>query len=93
MTAITDAAQALAGLLRAAEDGGLAMPYDADVTAGGLSLMVHTFAALTEWSTWLEEPIDDSTVSEGTVHYRVYGLAGPFPVRVTTLVHAEAGVR
>ena len=93
MTAITDAAQTLAGLLRAAEEGGLPMPYDADITAGGLGLMVHTLADLADWSTWLDSPIDDSTRSEGAVHHRVYGLAGPFPVRVTTLVHAEAGVR
>ena len=92
MTAITDAAQALAGLLRAAEDGGLAMPYDADVTASGISLMARTLADLADWSTWLDSPIDDSTRSEGATHHRVEGHAGPVPVRVTTLVHDAAGV-
>jgi len=100
MSAIVDAAQALAGLLRGAEDGDLSMPYDAEVTnyvdarhpaagraQGQIMLMVHTLDELTEWATWLDEPIDDTAAPhEGKVHCHVFGMVGPVPVRVTTLV-------
>lgn len=106
MSAITDAAQALAGLLRAAEEGGLPLPFTAqaeewaphrhpltDNAHGGTTLQVHTLADLSDWATWLDAPIDDSAeVHEDNVHCHVFGMAGPVPVRVTALVPLAAEV-
>lgn len=100
MTPIIAAAQALDGLLRAAEDGDLPMPFTARVDdypphghpheqreTGGVDLQVHTRADLIAWSTWLDAPIDDSAEPyEGKIHCHVFGYAGPIPVRVTALV-------
>lgn len=97
---IIAAAQALDGLLRAAEDGDLPMPYVAridgfsptghpheDFESGSVELQVHTLADLSAWSTWLDAPIDDSAEPhKGDVHCHVFGYAGPIPVRVTALV-------
>ena len=103
MSAITDAAQALAGLLRTAEDGDLPMPSSAEALAyaptseseagtGGITMLVRSLEDLADWSTFLDSPIDDSTVFKDRVHCRVDGMAGPVPVRVTALVPVAESV-
>jgi hypothetical protein len=101
---IIDAAQALAGLLRAADEGGLPLPSSAEAMAhapafhehahervGGISLHVGTFAALTDWATWLDAPIDDSHISaNGSRHNRVHGYVGPHPDQ---RLHCDPGRR
>lgn len=101
MSTITDAAQALAGLLRTAEDAGLPLPSSAEVygyaphylelvDVGHISMLVAGLDELSAWSTWLDEPIDDTADPyHGKIHCHVRGMAGPIPVRVTTLVAAE----
>lgn len=97
---ITAAAQALAGLLRTAEDGGLPLPPSVEVlkwppfehpneltATGGIDIHLDTLADLTEWAIWLDEPIDDtSDPYKGAVTNRLFGMAGPVPVRVWTRV-------
>ena len=106
MSAIADAAQALAGLLRAAEDGELPMPYTVQVSnfaphgheayngdryrKGGISLGVESLADLTAWAIWLDSPIDDSRTSAESRHHNAYGYAGPIPVNVYTLTDLAA---
>lgn len=99
MTApIITAAQALDGLLRAAEDGGLPMPYTVTVSdyapsghekaherIGGLSIGVDTLVDLTAWATWLDSTIDDTSTSAKNRHHNAYGYAGPVPVNVYAL--------
>ena len=100
MTAIATAAQALAGLLRAAEEGGPPMPASAEVLkwapyehpgaddeSGGIEIHANSLADLTEWATWLDEPIDDTGEPyQGAVSHRVFGMAGPVPVKIWTRV-------
>lgn len=100
MSPITDAAQALAGLLRTAEDAGLPLPSSAEAygyaphdlelpDVGHMSLLVRSLDELSAWSTWLDEPIDDTADPyRGKIHCHVRGTVGPILVRVTTLVAA-----
>jgi hypothetical protein len=78
------------GLLRAAEEGGLPMPYASGVDrwaphgheanrpgnreTGSIELQVHTLEELS---------------AAGAVHFRVFGYAGPVPVKVTAVVRVE----
>jgi hypothetical protein len=100
---VIEAARALAGLLRTAEDLGLPAPYSAGVTnyapsghpsahefIGGLSLAVDP-DDLAAWSEWLDsEPVDDDEPYKGNVHRHVNGMVGPVPLQVTALVPVSA---
>lgn len=100
--AIIEAAQALTGLLRRAEEGGLPMPSSAEVSKyapnqhpawdhagtrdfGGIEVhLLEDLPGLTEWATWLDEPIGTNDPHAGRVTHRVFGMAGPVPVKVWT---------
>lgn len=89
MTALSDRAAGLASLLHVAAVQQLPEPFLAEVHAPcsdtAVGLHFTTLAALTEWATFLDQPITDHDTPTG-VHYSVVGQRMSLRVRCVAVI-------
>lgn len=69
---------------------GLPAPVYVNVIPNGASLSLRTLADLTDWSLWVEEPIDSQTVpTTGAVVYKVPAVYDGVPVDLLYIEYAS----